>query len=378
MIFCFDITPKEFDLTQDIWCLMVYITVFAVAFRPNILHINYIRKNNISLSRFLVFSTLIFSLTIFSDHDYFAYWEELKSPMFRNNTRLESIYVKIGLFWNQNYILYRLTIWGGALWAFCKTSRLLKLNLSNTLFILFACYCVTFSYARASLGMAIAFLGYSIYYLNRKKNQMFSLAGIGVLMSSVMFHSSLILLIAVILGMPHIRFSKKWIPLYILMIPVIYIGCRFFYEYMLASGGLMDEQTSDKLQHYTEKERASANLFGMFRMIFDYGAFYVPVFICVKKVLFEKNRQNISDFILNLTKITFGIIIISTFFLSLNLPSLVLVYRTMYMTLIPLTFIITYLYRENILSKKDFKICIWFGIISNLYGLSYSVYGLLK
>lgn len=377
MILCFDIVPEEYSFGQNLWCLCLFCFGLLTTIRYNLADRGVWLQPNRKATFFMVTTIFIMTITCFVDHDYYSYWDLVVNDQMDLTTfSLEDPYFYIIETVHNNYFLFRLLIWGCALFFFCKASNILNLSLAHTSFVLGACFMITFAYARASLAMAMVFFGYILFFQNIRKKFWPCLLGIAIFISGFYFHRSIVLAMVMILIMPFLKFKKSWIFFYIILIPIFFLAVRYYYNYLLLNSEILDEDTANKLIRYNEADHGRPNLLGIIANILNYGRFYVPIGLAIY-ALYLKNKVYLVPIIFrNLLKISVGITFVASCFLFFELDTSVFVYRFLYMAMIPLCFIIVEMYKKKVWTRGQYIFSILFGIIYSLYRFTYGLYSL--
>ena len=131
-----------------------------------IFFIAYLNKDKGYRVMFTWFMILIFCLYAFWDTDYFSFryifHTELKGYR-------DPLYYYLGEVSFGSYTIFRLLIWGTALYLFKKTIDRFKISSNIAAFIFAIFYLLTFSFGRISLGIAMYFYGVSILLSDNKK-----------------------------------------------------------------------------------------------------------------------------------------------------------------------------------------------------------------
>ena len=322
------------------------------------------RQNGTPLLFFLI---TLFALTAWYQGDFFVYMRNVVVDFYVGikSFHLENIYVYIIELTGQNYILFRLVIWGGALAFFLCTVKNYRLNATLSLFLMFLLFASIFSYARASLAMAVYFLGLSVFCKgHNKKKSILAITGVCVIMSSYLFHKSMAVVI-ILTVFYFIPISKKTI------LPILFIVAVFgvfidsymdtFMESLMSMG---DNHLADKIDEVmngdTERRGAiGATFFGWISILWAYVPFYLS-FILVAFIFF-KDQKKCSSEMTGLFRITFAIVILSTSILVFSAKSLTFFYRYLYMSFIPLSILIAYLLENKRMEKKQYKLILFLG-----------------
>lgn len=359
----------ESSIFQNIYCLAFYLVVITFAYNGN-LNSKLRTCYQANLKIFMFLSCLIFALTYFADSDYFHYKSLLNDiEANRLSASIEDIYISLAKCVNYNYILFRLFIWGSALFIFCKTASINKININHVLYLLFVVYIAIFSYARATLGMSILFFGLS-FYINSKSLLKKSI-GIVILICSYFFHHSLI--IAIILALLSIPFKLTYRNLAILVFiaSLVAISIVNVFNYVFTNP-IVNEYLMNKLTYYTSETYNESNLttLGKLKFLLETLSFLVPVYISTISIL-KNNINNLKNFRLEniLNNTALFIVTLSIVLSFLPLATNVFAYRIRYMAFIPICIVITSLVDKKIVTLKNYKICLCIGFTCEMMGL---------
>lgn len=110
---------------------------------------------------------LLFCLYAYWNTDYFSFRRDFFITLadFR-----DPFYYYLGLVSFESYTLFRLLVWGGALWLYKKSLKRFHISLNFAVFVFAIFYLLTFSVGRISLGIAMYFYGISVL-LNPYQNK---------------------------------------------------------------------------------------------------------------------------------------------------------------------------------------------------------------
>lgn len=373
----FDLQPLEYSFTQNLYCLLMYLFIVLTNYNSNICGYKTWNIKRADKTVFIVLLFFIYSLTNYVDHDYWGYYGGVKFGSLGPNAHFEEAYLGIIRYFERNYLAFRAVVWGGALALFCVGAKAAKLSVYHSVWALAACFLVTFCYGRVSLAMAFVFTGYVLFYQNKKRNIPMAVLGAGLFACSFFFHKSIVFAMFMSVVMTFVPINKKSIWLIILALPVFIILARMGFAYILETGVGLNEDTANAVVSYSESERQQSNFLGKIRSIIEYGRFYFPAIVCAR-ALFVKHRENFAPKLtLNLFKIALGLILCGTCFFFFDLNNTVFAYRILFMSMIPLIYCLVDFYGKGVISLKQYKCCIWWGMSGSLYNLLYSVYSQL-
>lgn len=315
-----------------------------------------------------IFFCFLLILFAWIDSDWFHYeqlvWNYNLSPGAHNHG--EEIYRFIIAGVDKNYFLFRVIVWGGALWCLIKSFKLCKIDVNVGLFVLMTVFLLRFSYSRATLGMAVYFLGLSL--LLTKSNVWF---GIRLLLALIcfylayLFHNSLIAVIALTVVI-YLPINKYGIILAIILIPgIAYVLSSYLDELMMSAFVSNNEYLQGRLLNNNAVVAEKQNFWGLFFDIAGYATSYVPLIISA--VIINKNRERIDKAYIRMLKLTFAIVIFSAAFIFMPFDSLLYYYRYLFMAFIPTIIITVYLFQNGFMKLRSFKIIIWVGLFYTLY-----------
>lgn len=348
-----DFSVTECSKGMYIYCFTFFLVIFFAYWKK---FSGFYKKQKLDLLFFLfVFvyvTTSFYNGDFWHLQDYLVSGNELWKPS-------EPIYDEISDFVKDNYLLFRVIVWGGALVLLINIFKRYKLNVNTTLYYFFALYISVFDYARVSLAMAVYFLGFALLTNTPKKFCLwYKVVGITLILLSMVFHTSLlaIILLTFVVWIP---LNKKSLIFLIFAFPIFSLIIKFIvFDIILGGAG---ELIMYKVLGIIDADVGDTTILEKFRLMWHYSTFYLP-FIIVSFLLFFKNDiNNFPKSIFKLYKITLGIIILATSTLFLGTSSKVLFYRFLYMSMIPLTILICNLKETNILSLRLYKNIMVYG-----------------
>ena len=355
----FDFTITQVTHSGNVFCSALFFLILCLYWRK-CATINALYSKDLKGEKLLFFIILIFAVTAWYAGDFFGYKKNVEeyTPGMQH-FHLEKVYEFIILFTQKNYLLFRIIVWGGALTLFYSTSKACKVNPLLSLFYMFLLYATIFSYARASLAMAIYYFGV-VVFSNGQKKRLFLLIVIGLLLiiCSYFFHKSMLLMILIFVFY-FVPITRKTI------IPSIIFVTLIGYEVDLLmnsfQGLLMsldDIDLSERIEYNIEmadsREQINATLYGWIAIILQYFPFYVP-FVMISFIMLQKRSGNIPMTMKGLYRITFATVVASTTMLLFSSQSLTYFYRYLYMSFIPLTLLTIYLLRNRYIKLRWYQ-----------------------
>lgn len=155
-----ELSWTELSKDTSLVFLLLFILFIALYYKKNIV-LN--PQKNIRVGQLVLSILLIVIVSASSGSDWFSYQQMVWNYDFSNGATNygEPVYGYIARFTERNYLLFRLIVWGGAFLCALQAFKRMRINVNMAAFMLIAAFLLRFNYARASLGMAIYFLGLS-------------------------------------------------------------------------------------------------------------------------------------------------------------------------------------------------------------------------
>lgn len=252
-------------------------------------------------------------------------------------------------------------VWGGATLVVLLAIKVLKIHVTLFLFIVFVVYIDIFSYARATLAMAVYFLGIAVLFIKKEKYK--SYLGLVIIGMSYIFHHSILIAIAALFAI-FIPINKRNIKSYLISSPIIFILIAFFIKLFVFGGIINIPDMEDRVDTYVNMTASERNINGIIQDVIMYMLFFYPFVIITHLLYFKKNSIAIkNEVVFKFYKIILILVVLSLSFLTVGLGNTVFTYRILYMTFLPIAFIITWLYCNKILKKRQLKLMLLFGIL---------------
>ncbi len=274
------------------------------------------------------------------------------------------------------YTLFRLIVWGSALFLLFFAYKRISVNFDLSLFYFVSLSLVRFSYARVSLAMAVILLGMTIIYKPIGNRKVLSyLIGFIIICCAEFFHrSAAIGIFSAFATLFIINNSKKKIVLLALFVPFL----AFFVSYVLGnllntSFAAIDASLDGKIDRYLTNETAERGIASKIAIFLQWTNMFLSAIAFI--VLVIKNKYE------KLTRVeqSFAcyVFIIMLIVLGLSLDfqheTGILANRTMCFAM-PANAV----FLMSIKSRNDIiKICNMayrFGLTASLYNLLYATY----
>lgn len=307
--------------------------------------IAYLNKDKCYRVMFTWFMILIFCLYAFWDTDYFSFryifHTELKG--FR-----DPLYYYLGEVSFGSYTIFRLLIWGTALYLFKKTIDRFKISSNIAAYIFAVFFLLTFSYARVSLGMAMYFYGLSYLIKLPQKDRFWSIVwGLLFIGCSYYGHRSLVALI-LLTPLAFIKLNKKsFFAITIVGILASSLAATLLSDLITGSLILGNDfgGAGEAAEQYAniEMEMEYNWKFTLMRYL-RFSSFYIAIAYFIWKIAFSDDSKHIPNSIKRLTTISLGILIFAVSFMVLpSWGAEIIGYRYLYMLGIPVCIIMSYI-----------------------------------
>ena len=320
-------------------------------------------KRKVEVNYLIVLYFAAYAVFYCVNPDYFRYRDWL-SFSYLIDFHKEQVYAFLIMFcrslpFEYPFEVFRLIVWGGGVFLVFCTSKMYRnlLMPGLTVLFLFVIYSGSFCYARASLAMAVYFIGVSIHLWG--KNLLAKILGIGLAMSSYFFHHEMIIGIAVLpaLLFPFEKKSTNYYSLVILAIIIVVL------TYISSNPMLMEsvfgaDELAEKMEEFNNQEQ------GVFRMstFIKYFNIYYP-FLLITNIFYRCKR--LPDAIAGIYRITFVLILVTVAFFVVSGSRSIYTYRVMYIAIIPMSILITYCYNQGFFKKYQVVIMLLLALLTN-------------
>lgn len=292
--------------------------------------------------------------------------------------QIEWPYYYIGSFVNYNYILFRLVVWGGAMALYGFTMK--RLGINSSVFILYFTIIslLLISYGRVTLAWAIAFCGYSFIVkpLEIRGKLLSYFVGVVLIISSVIFHKTAILLPIAFL-FSSIKLNRTLIIILLLAFPVLVklADSQFLLELLSMSqddSGILNVNTA---QYYMATESGKGiGIAALIQELLRISVFYGFVLLCIHRIFNKNNTQNDPNLIKAYMDVALWIIYISSIFAFTTSANTNLVYyRFLNFAVFPMTLCLSHITVSD-QQRKQVKILSLCAVLYTIYRLLYAVY----
>lgn len=314
---------------------------------------------------------LIFCLFAVHDTDYFHYMDSLRYMSIGYESHLEPVYNSIADFLNYNYLLFRFVVWGGALAILILTIRRLDMPVELVLAI-FALMAITrFSYARASLAMAVAFYGYSFLIRPSKHRVLSYVWGVIILSTAYFFHNSAVFLVPVIL-VSLFRLNGFTIGILVLIYPIlVYLMNNYALQYILA--GEEELELLNKAQLYITADATQSGIANVIRRVLMASPYYLLMISIIGDIM-RKRSRDIEASEQKIMNVTFFIVYFASLFLFTSaFNTTIIYYRFLYYAMIPASMTLA-IYKWYKINARIYSSILMIAIFACIYEMLYSLY----
>lgn len=319
-------------------------------------------KREVEVNYLIVLYFAAYAVFYCVNPDYFSYRAWLYGLDFTYWNK-EVVYVDIILICRSlpvtyPYEVFRLIVWGGAVLLAYHTFRMYKeMALPGLVFLfLFVFHSSTFSYARASLAMAVYFFGISVHLC--LKDPSLRIWGIIAAIFSFFLHREMLVGIAV-LPCILIPFERKHMTRLSIIWLIIAVATITYFKsnFQIFDAMFDNDDISSKIESYNETAQGSFRL----STLVNYLKYFFPFYVITKCIL----KRTPPMPILGMYRITYAVIMSSAAFMIVFGLRSVYTYRVLYITMIPLTLLVGYCYCNGYFTKKQILILFILALLSN-------------
>jgi len=354
----FDFSTTEITHGGIIFCAMFY---FFIVFKYRSIY-TVVRPKSDRKSNLLFILVGIFSVFSWTNGDWFHYQYLIQVASYNGEiTGMESFYEKLIKFVNSNFFLFRIVVWGGALFLLILSFRLFKVDAGCAVYLLLAVFINYFDYSRSALGIAVYFAGLSLLLSSNKI--MYKAIGISLICAASLFHrSTMVLTYLTLVGFVPIR-KNNILPIVLALLISFYAIKSYFMIFMeglIGSGG----DLAVKASFYMEQEResiVSGTIIGIIIGYWKYFVFYV-YFGLITFYLFKQGNYQSTSFAIRATyNVMFGLFVFAILMYFFNIGHMAFYYRFLSMTYVPLIILSVYQFKNNFMPRKIYLALLLFG-----------------
>lgn len=319
-------------------------------YSENIYHFFFSKRYYFILSILIV----LFSVYAYYDTDYYHYETiyNLVRGDYLYQSHVEPIYIWFINHSFNSYSFFRFIVWGGALLLFGVLFRRIKQDNDLTLSLFTLFFLLMFAYTRASLGIAVFYVGVS-FIVNPLKNKLINIFLIVLfLIGSCLFHKSMILLLA-ILPFTLLKLTTRKILIFALIYPLGILFINYLLKHLIVLlPYLNDTMYTDTMQDYISAMSVYNGIGAYLLNLLTRVPLYFVFFYLVYKINFKKIYLQLPPIILYFYKILFFVFYTASIVYFINLGHKVLFYRILAMGCIPLIIVLGYLIQKGLINKQ--------------------------
>ena len=341
----------------------IYIAVYVYAVWKLFLSAPKFNKTS-DVTRWFVLFFVLYAVFYCINTDYFRYRDWIYGRDFSLWNK-EQFYVYVILLcrripFDYPFELFRLIVWGGTIVIAYYTFRIYRSLLlpGLALLLLFVFNAGTVSYARASLGMAVYFLGIALYLYNKDKMLLLRALGIALAVSSYYLHREMIVAIGLlpILFIPLEKRRMVFPSVFGLVAAIVALSSLITNTEYFDSIFDNDDITS-KVEEFSEQEQ------GAFRLstLIGYVKYFYPFYVMTR--IFW--RKKLPYMVAGMYRVTYGILMVSIAFMVVSGLRSVYTYRVMYISMIPMALLTAYCYCNGYFKKRDFVIMMLIALVAS-------------
>lgn len=359
-------------ITREIAWISILLYTIALAYT---LYIYKSWPKRVSSKRQNIFWLLyfvVFAITYAIDSDFFHYKEIVYSTKEVLDYGLERIYQHIILFVNNNYFLFRIIVFGGAVVAFYLLLAKTKIDKTVGLLLMLIIFGGYFCYARATLAFCIYYLGlYFIIKLKSHNSILKSITqfvfGISLVVTSFFFHRSMILLIA-LTPVALFKLGKKSLYSMLILFPLVLLFVRLAWGDIFALLAYDDVIENRMTGFYAEADDSVANWRGVLSNIINYGK-YLLCFLFISRAVF-RYKNVLDQAMLKLFSFYTVLSYVALICFPLFDGNIIYTHRFLKMTIVPVIILLTYLYKNNYMSLVRMRWLIYVSIAGSFLGFA--------
>lgn len=276
-----------------------------------------------------------------------------------------------------NYLVYRFIVWGAAFLLFFITIKRLNIATDLTLFLFSSIWLIYFSYARASLAMALIFYGLSLWAvpINNKKIVSKILA-VFVIVLSTSCHKSAVFGIAIfvlVVISKIIENKKVFFSIVLISMPITLYIVKYYLGDFMAMETTGDEGGFDSALHagqnYLGMDAAENGIGNIINRAFERIPYYAICFFCYKYMKHNHLLDAGVEYFMRMLILL--VVFASVFAFDIGATSSTVYTRFLRFCSIPASICFSYILSndENGIWPKRLM---WFSIIGCLYHLLYA------
>jgi hypothetical protein len=369
-MFDFPVMPDVATKGSWIFCAMIYVITIMLFYgsetQPKSLY------NEQKSGRF-VFLLLFYLFIIcpFYTGDFAHYQSLVYTYNGQENFHLENIYRYIIVATHNNYLLFRLIVWGIGFFAVFTSFKQYKLNPYIALLYFFGVSITAFAYTRAGVAMAVYYLGVSIMFDKDSPLGLKSLIGLAIVIFSVCFHKSMLVLVF-LTAFAFVPIDKRTIIPILITLFILSYSIESMIDVATSAISDRSEEMAYSIETYSKGKRrefgANLSIIGLIPLYWGKLTVHLPYLFSVAYLLRLTTLKTIyiPNNIKCLFRISFALYAFSIFMLIQYGPTSAFYYRYEGMLYFPICILLNYLYQYEIIPHRKYIRLFWFcsGLMS--------------
>lgn len=349
-------------------CGFAYFLIFILYYRRVVYNVLWAETEYPS-KVFLFLLIMTFCVCEICTGDFIGTQETVKT--YHGIDHLEVIYPTIIEFVHNNYLAFRLLLWGGGVFLMTQSFKNFGIDPYRSLFYLFASYVTYYSYTRAGVAMTVFFYGFSLFFYKERKNIFLTLIGVTLILLSFFFHRSMVLLI-LITPLCLLPFYKKFVPLYLFAVIIVFVMANYLLQ-QIFSIVMKVEDLSEQAEIYQLRDGTQfvGTLLSRIVFLWQKMVFHIPFWITMIALYNKRRLVHIPVNILTLSKLLAILYVFFMLMLFVYGSDSPFYYRYEGMMYIPLTIMVNYLYKVRALSRKTYSRLLLLGALCLCWNFFY-------
>ena len=338
-------------------------------------------SNNKVRDFFWLLFFVLYAVTYAIDSDFFHYKEIVYSTTEVLDYGLEQVYQYLILFINNNYLLFRIIVFGGAALVYYFTLTKYRINRTAGILLMLIVFGGVFCYARATLAYAVYYLGVSFIISKEENRKSFSYnvfgksiwfaLGLALILSSFFFHRSMLILIA-LTPFSFLKLGKRSIFIIILLSPIVLYAFRSILGDVFSILAFDDNIERRVTDVYVGASNSNVNWKGVIGYVLNYGV-YALCFILISVSLF-KNNTLINNWVKRLYTFYFTLSYVALLCYPLFDGNIIYMHRFLKMTSVPIIIILSYLYTKKYLPFRSLKLILFWAIMGSYWSFAQFIF----
>lgn len=344
---------------------------FVVCIMNAIFIISYYNINNKLTNYASWFLIAIFCIFALWNGDYISFGNQFLKMSWGSEYK-DYLYPYLSVFAFKCYNIFRFFIWGTATFLVFRLAKEYNVSTNVMAFVFPIVFLLLFSYARASFAMALFFTG--LTFIIKKGLSKGLIPALIFYTIAFTAHRSMLVLIA-FTPLAFIKLTKKKLLILIPVLIVLAFSMNNIISSVLGAEALQEEslesfnKTSNN--YMNGKSAVVYNWkYGLITLLQNCSFFIINIFLLWKVVI---KKIEVTEEIRKLLTFTTFVLLFASFFLFMGLTSNqlglnIVGYRFLFMTGIPLTLMLSYMYHSK---KISFRMLLLVLLCSMIYSEAY-------